>query len=38
MQKTIKQLADELHVSKQTIRYHLKSLPVILTVKTNKIA
>lgn len=28
MKKTIKQLADELKVSKQTIRYHLKSLPV----------
>ncbi|AWN34321.1 MAG: helix-turn-helix transcriptional regulator [Lactobacillus sp.] len=36
MQKTIKQLADELHVSKQTIRYHLKSLPVNFTGKDNK--
>lgn len=31
--KTIKQLADELGVSKQTIRYHIKSLPV-KTAKT----
>lgn len=36
MQKTIKQLADELHVSKQTIRYHLKSLPVKFTGKDSK--
>ena len=36
MQKTIKQLADELHVSKQTIRYHLKSFPVNFTGKDNK--
>ncbi|MBA1392667.1 HTH domain-containing protein, partial [Lactobacillus sp. XV13L] len=28
MSKTIKQLADELGVSKQTIRYHIKSLLV----------
>ncbi|RMC23380.1 MULTISPECIES: HTH domain-containing protein [unclassified Lactobacillus] len=33
MAKTIKQLADELGVSKQTIRYHLKSLPVKFTGK-----
>ncbi|WEV63206.1 helix-turn-helix domain-containing protein (plasmid) [Lactobacillus sp. ESL0731] len=36
MSKTIKQLADELGVSKQTIRYHLKSLPVKFTGKDNK--
>jgi predicted ArsR family transcriptional regulator len=31
--KTIKQLADELGVSKQTIRYHIKSLPVKTATK-----
>lgn len=34
--KTIKQLADELGVSKQTIRYHIKSLPVKFTGKDSK--
>jgi ribosomal protein L35 len=34
--KTIKQLADELGVSKQTIRYHIKSLPVNFTSKDSK--
>lgn len=36
MSKTIKELADELQVSKQTIRYHLKSLPVKFTGKDSK--
>ena len=36
MVKTIKQLADELGVSKQTIRYHIKSLPVKFTGKDSK--
>lgn len=34
--KTIKELADELHVSKQTIQYHVKSLPTNYTTKNNK--
>jgi len=36
MSKTIKELADELQVSKQTIRYHLKSIPVKFTSKDSK--
>ena len=36
MSKTIKQLADELGVSKQTIQYHLKSLPTNSYQKTDK--
>lgn len=36
MLKTIKQLADELNVSKQNIRYHLKSLPANLPVRKEK--
>lgn len=36
MSKTIKQLADELGVSKQTIRYHIKSLPAEYTGKDNR--
>lgn len=34
--KTIKELADELGVSKQNIRYHMKFLPVKNTVKNEK--
>jgi len=36
MSKTIKELADELGVSKQTIRYHLKHLPANYTGKDSK--
>ena len=34
--KTIKELADELGVTKQNIRYHMKFLPVKETVKNEK--
>ncbi|MGO2631964.1 MAG: HTH domain-containing protein, partial [Lactococcus lactis] len=34
--KTIKELADELGVSKQTIHYHVKSLSNIKRDKNNK--
>ncbi|MGM0094819.1 hypothetical protein IGJ40_002780 [Enterococcus sp. DIV0418] len=36
MNKTIKQIADELGVTKQTIQYHLKSLPTKETTKSDK--
>lgn len=34
--KTIKEIADELGVSKQNVRYHMKFLPVNKTVKNDK--
>jgi len=36
MQKTIKELADELGVSKQTVQYHFKSLPTSTYIKNDK--
>ena len=36
MKKTIKELADELGVSKQTVQYHFKSLPTSTYMKNDK--
>ena len=36
MKKTIKELADELGVSKQTVQYHFKSLPTSTYIKNDK--
>ncbi|TXJ63247.1 helix-turn-helix transcriptional regulator, partial [Lacticaseibacillus paracasei] len=33
MSKTVKELADELGVSKQTIRYHYRNIPAKYVVK-----
>jgi len=36
MKKTIKELADELDVSKQTVQYHFKNLPANTYIKNDK--
>jgi len=36
MKKTIKELADELGVSKQTVQYHFKNLPANTYIKNDK--
>ncbi|EUJ35648.1 winged helix-turn-helix domain-containing protein [Brochothrix campestris] len=35
-EKTIKELAEELNVSKQTVQYHIKFLPTNYTTKNDK--